>query len=508
MRKVDLKIAHKDERGEIIDLIVNENINAVTLVTCKKGAVRGNHYHKKTTQWEYLISGKIKLVSQRDNEEKVETIVEEGELVITPPNEKHAIVALEDSELMVFTSGPRSGEGYETDTFRLEVPLVTGDNLYLQTTRSDQKNFIPVSEPFIDSLESKFVNDALEKKAISGLFGDYISQFEKEFARFCDCEYGISTSSGTTALHLAMASLGIGRGDEVIVSTYTNMATFFAVLYQGARPVPVDIEPDTWNINPLKIEEKITDKTKAIIVVHIFGHPVDMDPVLELAKKYNLFVVEDCAEAHGATYKGKKVGSIGDIGCFSFYANKIITTGEGGMLVTNNEEIAKKAASLKSLAFGDDNKFMHKDIGFNYRLTNLQAAIGCAQLKKLPRIIESKRFIAETYNKLLSEITALQLPIEKTYATNVYWMYHVVLKENASLSRKYLMSKLLEKGIETRPGFIPFNLQEIFIKSGITHPDECPVANYIAENSFYLPSSPNLTREDLEFIANSIKEII
>lgn len=367
---------------------------------------------------------------------------------------------------------------------------------------------IPVSCPLIGEEEKKLVNEVLEKGEISGNFGEFINQFEKEFANYCGCEYGVSTTSGTTALHLALATLKIGPDDEVLVSSLTNMATFFAVLYQGARPIPVDIEPDTWNINPALIEQKITPKTKAILVVHIYGHPVDMAPVLEIAKKHNLFVIEDVAEAHGAEYKGKKVGSFGDINCFSFYANKIITTGEGGMIVTNNKDYMDKARSLKSLAFGGKDKFMHKDIGFNYRMSNLQAAIGCAQLKKIDFIIERKREIADFYSKKLKDIKGLQLPVEKPYAKNVYWMYNILLIGHLKGKRGEIMEKLLEKGIETRESFIPYNMQEIFIKRGWTKIDECPIANEIAKNGFYLPSGPILNKDELNHIVQSIKEII
>lgn len=367
---------------------------------------------------------------------------------------------------------------------------------------------IPVSCPIIKEEEFEFINDALKKGDISGFAGEYISRFEQEFANYSDCKYGVATSNGTTALHLAMVLLGIGPGDEVLVSTYTNMATFFAVLYQGAKPIPIDIEPDTWNIDPYLIEKKISNKTKAIVVVHIFGHPVDMDPVLAIAKKYNLYVVEDCAEAHGATYKGKKVGSLGDIGCYSFYANKIITTGEGGMVVTNEKAIADRAASIKSLAFGDKNKFMHKEVGYNYRMTNLQAALGCAQMLKIDKIIEAKRTIATKYAERLSAIDALQLPIEKSYAKNVYWMYHLVLKENSGIERDSVIKKLYEKGIETRPGFIPFNMQEIFIAKGVTEYSACPTANYVAKNSFYIPSSPALTVSEIEYITDNLRNLL
>lgn len=370
------------------------------------------------------------------------------------------------------------------------------------------KKNIPVSQPLLGELESQYVNDALEKGAISGLYGEYLSKFEKEFAQYSDCEYGVATTSGTTALHLAILALSLSKGDEVLISTLTNMATFFAVIYQGATPIPIDIENDTWNLDPSLLESKITPRTKAIAVVHLFGHPVDMDPVIDIAKKYNLHVIEDCAQAHGATYKGKKVGSIGDIGCFSFYANKIITTGEGGMITTNDATIIENAKSLKSLAFGTDNKFMHKDIGYNYRMTNIQAAIGCAQLEKIESIIESKRRIARFYNGIFKNIPLLQLPVEKPYARNVYWMYHVSLQADARNKRKIVMQKLQECGIETREGFIPYNMQEIFLKKGWTKFGDCPQAKDVAYRSFYIPSGPSLSEEDLEYVSTNLKNVL
>jgi len=371
-----------------------------------------------------------------------------------------------------------------------------------------KKRGIPVSEPFMDAMEKRYVNDALKKKAISGLYGGYIGRFEKEFADYCGCAYGVGTNSGTSALHLALLALGIRKDDEVLVSTLTNMATFFAVIYGGARPIPIDIKTDTLNIDPGLIESRITGKTKAILVVHLFGHPVDMDPVMAIARKNKLFVIEDCAQAHGAIYRGRKVGGIGDIGCFSFYANKIITTGEGGMITTNNREWAKKARSLKSLGFGDNNKFMHKYVGYNYRMTNLQAALGCAQLKKIGSVIRNKRRVAASYNDKLKDCVLLQLPSEKAYAGNVYWMYHILLRGKASNMRAEIMKKLLEAGIETRRGFIPFNMQDIFIKKGWTNLEDCPRANSVALRGFYLPSSATLKEKELAYIAGNLRKIL
>ncbi|TAN45973.1 MAG: DegT/DnrJ/EryC1/StrS family aminotransferase [Nitrospirae bacterium] len=367
---------------------------------------------------------------------------------------------------------------------------------------------IAVAQPIIEEQEISNVLKALHDGAISGFYGVYIELFEKNFAEYCGCSHAVAVSSGTAALHIALAAIGVKQGDEVIVATMTNMATFFAVHYLGAVPVPIDIEADTLNINPLLIEDKITTKTKAVIVVHLFGHPVDMDPVNKIACKHNLFVIEDCAEAHGAQYKGKKVGGLGSIGCFSFYANKIITTGEGGMCTTNDPVIANKISSLKSLAFGKSNKFMHSDIGFNYRMTNIQAAIGCAQLEKISDIIDMKRSMAHKYNALLHDCDYLQLPDEKPYARNVYWMYHVVLRGNVSERRSEIMRSLALEGIETRETFIPYNLQENLPLNPSIKKDDCPVANDVAYKGFYLPSGPIIKDDDIAYIADKLKKII
>jgi len=370
------------------------------------------------------------------------------------------------------------------------------------------KRRVPVAQPLLDEAETRCVNDALAKGAISGFYGDYLPKFEEEFAAYCDCRFGVATSNGTTALHLALAALSIGEGDEVLVSTLTNMATFFAVIYQNAKPVPVDIDPRTLNMDPRLLERKITPRTKAVLVVHLFGHPCDMDPILEVARKHNLLVIEDCAEAHGATYKGRKVGGLGDAGCFSFYANKIITTGEGGMVTTNNAQLADRARNLKGLAFGDHNKFMHKDIGFNYRMTNLQAAIGHAQFGKIESIIAAKRRIAAFYTSRLGDLEELELPVEMPYARNVYWMYHILLRGRAAARRGVVMRRLADLGIETREGFLPYNMQEIFIHRGWTRADECPVANDVAHRGFYLPSGPGLRDDELDYVASGLTEVL
>lgn len=368
--------------------------------------------------------------------------------------------------------------------------------------------FVPVSRPLMGAIEDEYVSNAVHSKEISGLSQQYIPKFESEFAAFCDVKHAASVNSGTTAIQLAVATLGIGPGDEVLVSSLTNMATFFAVLYQGAKPIAIDSEFDTLNMDPTLLEAKITERTKAIIVVHLYGHPADMDPIMKIARAHNLFVIEDAAEAHGAKYNGKMIGSIGDIGCFSFYSNKIITTGEGGMLVTNNDEWAARARLIKNLAFGIENKFMHQAIGYKFQMTNLQAALGAAQMTRIQDIIARKREIAATYTKAFSAEPDIITPIEKPYAFNVYWMYNIVLGGKLSGKRKLIIDELKKLEVESREDFVPFNQQKIFIEQGIADPDSCPVANRLGEDGMYLPSGNDITEEELAYAIESFLAVV
>ncbi len=368
-----------------------------------------------------------------------------------------------------------------------------------------KKNFIPVYEPVVATNQFKYVQECIRANWISSQ-GKYVKEFEKGFARFCNVRYGVAVTNGTAALHLALVSLGIKAGDEVIMPTFTMAATAFAVFYTGAKPVLVDADEETFNINPAKIENKITKKTKAIIAVHMYGHPCEMDSIIKIAKKYRLFLVEDAAEAHGAEYKGKKVGSFGDAGCFSFYANKIITTGEGGMIVTNNSILAKKARQLRNMAFGEGrNKFVHTDIGFNYRMTNIQAAIGLAQLEKIKKIIEMKRKNAEIYNNHLKNIPGLKIPVEKEWAKNVYWMYSISVDK---IPRDDLINKLAQKGIETRPFFTPMHLQPIFQKIGLFKNENYPICEKLSRRGLYLPSGSNLSKKKIIYICEILKKYV
>ncbi len=365
---------------------------------------------------------------------------------------------------------------------------------------------IPVCEPLLSGKELEYVADCLKTNWISSQ-GKYVREFEERFANYCGCKYGISTTSGTTALHLALASLGIGAGDEVIIPAFTMIATAFAVVYTGAKPVLVDAEPETWNIDVAKIEEKITPRTKAIMPVHIYGHPCDMDPIMEIAQKHDLWVIEDAAEAHGAEYKGRKAGGIGYVNCFSFYANKIITCGEGGMVVTNDEEITEKARLLKNLAHSKEKRFLHTTIAFNYRMTNIQAAIGLAQFEQIDHFVEARRRNACLYNNRLKDIPGVRLPPEKEWVKNVYWMYCILIEDRFSISRNELMIKLREKGIDTRTFFIPMHQQPAFLNMGLFKGEGYPVAEDLSREGLYLPSGSGLTEEQIKQVCDAISEI-
>lgn len=366
---------------------------------------------------------------------------------------------------------------------------------------------IPVFDIKLADIEKKYINDCLDTSFIGQ--GPYVKKFEEKFSSFVDCKHGITTTSGTTALHLACATIGLEKDDQVLVSSSTNMACPFSIDYCGAIPIPIDIEKDTWQMDVTKVEQHINDKTKAIMVVHLFGHPVDMDVVLKIAKKHNLKIIEDCAEAHGVEYKGKKVGSIGDIAAFSFFANKTITCGEGGMVVTNSDSLAEKAKSLKNLSYGKINKFMHEDIGFNYRLPNISAALGLGQFENIQSVFLEKERIYKRYTDNLKNIKGINIPAVRDWATKyIMWVYNLYIDESFPISRDELTKKLKEQNIETRDAFVPINKQKILIdKYKMFKEEDCPNANFIMKNGFYLPSGNTITNEEIDFICEEIKKI-
>lgn len=368
-----------------------------------------------------------------------------------------------------------------------------------------EKKCIPVSEPVLSGNEEKYVLECLRTSWISSL-GKFIPQFEDGFAKFCGSRYGVAVMNGTAALQLALAALGIKKGDEVIVPDLTFVATANAVRYLDAKPVFVDSEKNSWNINPEKIAAAVTKKTKAIIPVHLYGHPCDMDAIMRIAKKHGLFVIEDAAEAHGAEYKGRKVGSIGDVGCFSFYGNKMITTGEGGMCITNDEKLAGRMHFLKDHAMRPERRYWHPEIGYNLRMTNIQAAIGVAQLEQIGKFIEAKRCNAKLYNSLLQKISGLSLQPEMRWAKNAYWMHSVLVDEKEfGCSRDELMAKLKAKGIDTRPFFYPMHQLPMY-SSGYSDRD-FPVAAELSRCGINLPSSVKLSEDDIRHVCSAIAEI-
>jgi perosamine synthetase len=362
---------------------------------------------------------------------------------------------------------------------------------------------IPVCEPTLSGKEKEYVLDCLEANWISSA-GKYIPAFEEKFAAECGCKYGVACANGTVALHLGLAALGLEPGDEVILPTFTMIATINAVTYTGATPVLIDSEPDTWNMDVEQLAAKITPKTKAIIPVHTYGHPVDMDPLMQLAERHGLFVIEDAAEAHGAEYKGRRAGGLGHAAGFSFYANKIITTGEGGMITTNNAKFASLTQNLRDHAFSSERHFWHKYVGFNYRMTNMQAAVGLAQTEQMSGFIESRRRNAALYTELLKEIPGIVTPPEASWAKNVFWMYSILVEDEFGLTRDGLRTYLARYGIETRTFFIPMHLQPIYFDA--FKGQRYPVAEMLCQRGFYLPSASSLTVQQIKYIAGIMQQ--
>lgn len=362
---------------------------------------------------------------------------------------------------------------------------------------------IPVYEPFIGSEELNNVLDAIKFGWIGSAGGKYLKEFEEEFAKYHGIKHAVPTSSGTAALHVTLKALGIKRGDEVIVPDLTFVATANVVTYCNAKPIFIDVHPEYWCIDPRKIEEKITKNTKAIIVVHLYGHPCYMNAIIDVAKEHDLYVIEDVAQAHGAEYKGKKVGTFGDVACFSFYGNKVITTGEGGICLTNNDELSEKIKLFINHGKSPLKHFWHEVIGFNYRMTNLQAAIGVAQLRKLDNFIKKKRQITRWYKeelKDLAEDDLITLQPEMDWAKCIYWMFSVLIEDSFVISRDDLMKKLEGKGIETRPFFYPMHILPIY-KSN----ERFPISEELARKGINLPSSLSLKKKDIKYVCESIK---
>jgi perosamine synthetase len=365
--------------------------------------------------------------------------------------------------------------------------------------------FIPVAAPVFAGREKEYVADCMESGWISSS-GKYVELFEAGFAEFCGVRHAIACCNGTVALHLALLALGVEEGDEVIVPTLTFVATANAVTYCGARPVFVDCEPKTWNLDPSLVEEKITPRTKGIMAVHLYGHPAEMDALRDIARRRGLFVLEDAAEAHGALYKGRRAGSLGDIAAFSFYGNKILTAGEGGMVVTDDDALAARARLLRGQGMDPERRYWFPVVGYNYRMTNLTAAIGLAQLEQSEWHLRRRQEVAVTYQRLLRGVAHVRWQAKCEWATNVFWMFTVILGDEARISRDELMARLEGYGVETRPVFYPVHSLPPYRDA--SRGEEFPVAERLAARGLSLPTWAGLSPEDMEYVCEVLRECL
>lgn len=376
--------------------------------------------------------------------------------------------------------------------------------------KSKLKNkFIPVNTPKIYKHEKKFVNKCLQTGWISSE-GRYVKEFEKKFSKFNNKKYGIAVSSGTAALEVALKSLNLKKKDEVIIPNFSIISTALCVVKLGLKPILVDADSKSWNMCPKQIEKKINKNTKAIIITHIYSFPVDMKKILKIAKKRKIKIIEDTAEMIGQTYQNKRCGSFGDLSTFSFYANKHITTGEGGMILTNDKKIYLKCISLRNLCFGSKSRFDHDEIGWNYRMTNLQAAMGCGQLININKSLKRKREIGKLYISILKNCKKIIIqPYKNKYSTNIFWVFGVLLKKNKLISRDQIVKKLLKKNIQTRNFFHPMYKQKIFKKLKIfKKKQKFPISDQLSNNGFYLPSGLGLTNSEIKYVGKTLLEIL
>ena len=379
----------------------------------------------------------------------------------------------------------------------------------MKTISKLKSKFIPVNTPKIYKDEKKYVNKCLSTGWISSE-GKYVKEFEKKFSKFINKKYGVAVSSGTAALEVAMKSLNLKKKSEVIIPNFSIISTALCVVKLGLKPVLVDVDPVTWNMSPKEIIKKINKNTKAIIITHIYGFPVEMKDVLAVARKKKIKIIEDTAEMIGQTYNNKKCGSFGDLSTFSFYANKHITTGEGGMILTNDKKLYSKCASLRNLCFGSKNRFDHDDIGWNYRMTNLQAAMGCGQLNNISKILKRKREIGKRYISILKKCKHITIqPYKNKYATNIFWVFGILLNKNKFITRDKVVNKLKKRNIQTRNFFYPMYKQKILKQLKIFKKNQkFQVSDNLSMNGFYLPSGLGLTNSEIDYVGNTLLEIL
>lgn len=367
--------------------------------------------------------------------------------------------------------------------------------------------FIPVNQVLLDGNERKYLNQCIDTGWISSE-GPFVRQFEEQFAARVGRKHGVAVCNGSVALDATVLALGLGKGDEVIIPTFTIISCVAAVVRAGATPVLVDSDQHTWNMDVDQVKARITARTKAIMLVHIFGLPVDVDPILALAADRGVQIIEDAAEMHGQTYKGRPCGSFGEISTFSFYPNKHVTTGEGGMIVTNDAELAEKCRGLRNLCFQAKKRFVHEHLGWNFRMTNLQAALGVAQLERLDEFVARKRQMGKLYGKLLADVPGLQLPLAKVeYAENIYWVYGLMLGKEVPFDAEEAMRRLRERGIDTRPFFWPMHEQPVFRRMDLFGGESYPVAERMGRRGFYLPSGLGLAPQQIERVAENVRSV-
>jgi len=385
------------------------------------------------------------------------------------------------------------------------LPILDGDGRPVDMISWAEIWRLPVMEPSLGGNELKYVTDCIASKWISSQ-GEYVSRFEQVFKAYISVDFAISTTNGTAALHLALAGLGVGSGDEVIIPDLTFGASANAVIHCGAKPVFVDVDRDTWTMQPASIQDKITKRTKAIMPVHLYGHPCDMGPIQEIATQNGLFIVEDCAEALGAEYEGSKVGSLGTAGCFSFFANKVITTGEGGMITTDDEVLYERMVCLRDHGMSKNKRYWHVYPGFNYRLTNLQAAIGLAQMERIEDFLTYRVNVVKRYSERLAGVEGITLPPAAKWAKNVNWLYSVVVDEQESgVDRDSLAAGLADRGIETRPFFYPLHLQPPYSSDEW---DEYPVTEWLAPRGLCLPTANDIRLDEIDRVCRAIRGIV
>jgi len=366
---------------------------------------------------------------------------------------------------------------------------------------------IPVNQPLLNGREKELLIECIESGWISS-DGPFVAKFEKQFASYIGVDFGIAVCNGTAALETALFAAGITKGDEIIMPSFTIISCALAAIRIGAIPVVVDAEPDTWTMDVLQIESRITPQTRAIMAVHMYGHPVDMGPVLAIAKKHNLIVIEDAAQVHGAEYKGRKCGGLGHISTWSFYANKIITTGEGGMVLTSDPKMAQRAASYRNLCFRQEKRFYHTELGYNFRMTNLQAAIGVAQMDRIEEFVGTKRRLGEYYRERLLKIKGIKCQVQKPWAKTVYWMYCIELDKALGLDAEGMMKELGKRGIGTRPFFLGLHEQPALHDLGLFKAEHYPVTERIARQGLYLPSGLSMTEKQIDEVVSAVSGVI